>query len=462
MATDRIREELVAFVCGELDDADRARLETALQADPEMAAEARRLAEALLAVTPSRAASVAEDFNSRLRERLQKEGLGQSSAARHLHLPRAFRLKAGLAAAAAAVVIAAGLWMLLAPGGAGGIAFADVRRQIERTQTMTVTCVAQMKGMKKPMTMKMLFKYPGLMRQEMTVEPAAFLPPDANPPGFSPSTEPAAVEVIGIFDMVNLKALSLIPSQKKAMPFEFRNLPPEATEQSKKQDLLEQLKKVVAGEHQDLGEETIEGRKARGYRCKSPEMQQVTMDIWVDASTGTPLVVEQTMPESFGGIKVTMTDFVINPELDDSLFDTTVPEGYTVESQVVDWDAKEEDLIKGVGRLAKYCDGFFPHALTPTPELLRHLIELGKSEKLSEEEAKEFGTLIQKVMMFQLKTMRGGEFVYAGEGVKLGDKATPILWYKAKDTETYRVIYGDLHAEDAQTAPQRPATQPAE
>ena len=32
-------------------------------------------------------------------------------------------------------------------------------------------------------------------------------------------------------------------------------------------------------------------------------------------------------------------------------------------------------------------------------------------------------------------------------GVKLGDANTPIFWYRPKDSQTYHVIYGDLHAE---------------
>ena len=45
--------------------------------------------------------------------------------------------------------------------------------------------------------------------------------------------------------------------------------------------------------------------------------------------------------------------------------------------------------------------------------------------------------------------------------MKSGDKATPVLWYKAKDAKTYRVIYGDLHVEDAEKAPKPPTTRPA-
>lgn len=43
-----------------------------------------------------------------------------------------------------------------------------------------------------------------------------------------------------------------------------------------------------------------------------------------------------------------------------------------------------------------------------------------------------------------------GQWHYAGVGVKLGDATKPIFWYQPKDSATWRVIYGDLHVEDAQ------------
>jgi hypothetical protein len=42
-----------------------------------------------------------------------------------------------------------------------------------------------------------------------------------------------------------------------------------------------------------------------------------------------------------------------------------------------------------------------------------------------------------------------GKWYYRGRGVTLGAVETPIFWYRPKGSETYRVIYGDLHVEDA-------------
>jgi outer membrane lipoprotein-sorting protein len=316
-----------------------------------------------------------------------------------------------------------------------------------------------MKVMNKPMTMKMkmYFKSPGLMRQEITTEGGNTA---TAPVTSQTTTAPAAQRAFSIFDISNKKGVVLIPAQKKAIVYDLKNVPAGALDRPEQQNFLDTLKKAVAGEHEDLGEKTIDGRKLKGYRCKSALTK--TMDIWVDATTGRPVLVEQTLPEGMG--KSTMTDFVLNPKLDDSLFDTGVPEGYTVENQTLDFDVKEDQLIKGLSLFAKYCGGVFPKGLMPTPEFIGQMEKAKASMKTkpSMEEGKEFGLLLQKMMMFQIRTTQaGGEFVYAGGGVKLGDKATPILWYKAKAAKTYRVIYGDLHAEDAETAPKPPASQPA-
>ena len=37
---------------------------------------------------------------------------------------------------------------------------------------------------------------------------------------------------------------------------------------------------------------------------------------------------------------------------------------------------------------------------------------------------------------------------YAGCGVKLGDAEKVIFWYRPRDSETYRVVYGDLSVKD--------------
>jgi len=94
----------------------------------------------------------------------------------------------------------------------------------------------------------------------------------------------------------------------------------------------------------------------------------------------------------------------------------------------------------------------FPPSLEPV-EFAKIGSEMKKAGKVSGFE----GTEDEK-MKRMMKLARGMQFVmmmrpendwhYAAKGVKLGDAGTAICWYRPIDSDTYRVIYGDLIVED--------------
>jgi hypothetical protein len=47
-------------------------------------------------------------------------------------------------------------------------------------------------------------------------------------------------------------------------------------------------------------------------------------------------------------------------------------------------------------------------------------------------------------LQFQLKNAYG----YAPGNARLGDADKVLFWYRPKDSQKYRAIFGDLHAED--------------
>src|SRR5262249_34486483 len=109
-----------------------------------------------------------------------------------------------------------------------------------------------------------------------------------------------------------------------------------------------------------LGEKEIDGRRVVGFRYESA-LASVTL--WGDPATGYPVRIETT----WSGIprtEVAMTHFEINVDLKESLFDTTPPAGYTVQSLDVDEaDWSEPGLIKAFGTAAELGDGTFPESL---------------------------------------------------------------------------------------------------
>jgi hypothetical protein len=67
---------------------------------------------------------------------------------------------------------------------------------------------------------------------------------------------------------------------------------------------------------------------------------------------------------------------------------------------------------------------------------------------LSDDEETQLGQTIQNYLLFTRFFKGQGQWTYRGYGVTLGEKEIPIFWYRPQDSETYRVIYGDLHVED--------------
>jgi hypothetical protein len=60
----------------------------------------------------------------------------------------------------------------------------------------------------------------------------------------------------------------------------------------------------------------------------------------------------------------------------------------------------------------------------------------------------DLGLKLQNYLLF-IRFFKGqGDWHYAGNGVKLGDTDTAIFWYQPENSQTWRVIYGDLHVED--------------
>lgn len=67
---------------------------------------------------------------------------------------------------------------------------------------------------------------------------------------------------------------------------------------------------------------------------------------------------------------------------------------------------------------------------------------------LSNDEQTEIGLKLSRHLLF-IRFFKGeGQWHYAGSGVELGDVDTAIFWYQPKNSENYRVIYGDLHVEN--------------
>lgn len=211
---------------------------------------------------------------------------------------------------------------------------------------------------------------------------------------------------------------------------------------------------------ESLGERTVDGRKLLGFRFLAKSRQ---IDVWADPEKEIP--VEIVIPLQGAATQVVMKNYEFNIDLDESLFRTEVPAGYTVLDSELIRVPDEADLITSLRMGCECSDGEFPASLSPegigevTQRFISKLIEDADKSPANGQLSNE---QLQQVAMFG----RGFSFAtaqsinresgacYAGNGVKLNSSAQPVFWYKPPAAENYRVICADLSVKEFATAPQ--------
>ena len=201
------------------------------------------------------------------------------------------------------------------------------------------------------------------------------------------------------------------------------------------------------GQVEELGEQVIDGQKAVVFVGRG-QNEQVT--IWADPQTAHPIRIEAKIGQEFS---FTMKNFEFNADVDESLVSMDVPEGYTLQKTDVPLgNATEEDFIESLRIWAEIIgDGTFPEAIGSqrAMEDMPTLIQKVEAMQITEEQGTQIGMGFARGLMFhQMMENQGGQWHYAGAGVKLGDASKPIFWYQPQGAQTYRVISGDLSAKD--------------
>jgi hypothetical protein len=259
---------------------------------------------------------------------------------------------------------------------------------------------------------------------------------------------------IVIFDLAIPKTLLLSPDKKHAIEKMLEGEP------TTNFDLLHYVRAMQENPKEELDVKVIEQRKAKGFRSAT-EYNDIT--VWVDIETKLPVHVEVIHVRT--GRRISNSQFEFDVDMDESLFSTTAPEGYAVEKvgkgKVTELtkfarSTTEEDLVEGLRAVAIFLDGEFPPDIE-LRKLQAALREYIKQNNLSESEIKERLTPVSEKWtkahwyINQLRGyLRARDFHYSGGGVKLGDADKPVIWWQPEDSETYRVIYGDLSVRDVE------------
>jgi len=253
--------------------------------------------------------------------------------------------------------------------------------------------------------------------------------------------------VVSVIDLEAGRILSLTEEKQEAEYIDLEGLPSIPNYMDHLRNVITMLQDSPDFDVEQLGEQQIDGRDVIGFRATHPKVE---IAIWADPDTALPVRIEQ----SGGQMVVICKNLQFDVPMDESLFSMEAPQGYTVKEHQLDLlGSTEEDFIEGLRVRAEILgDGQFPDDVSVEAYLKQagEMVEKFKALDLSDEEETELGMKLGKHLLFirVFGVQSDGQWTYRGQGVTLGDAETPIFWYQPKESETYRVIYGDLRVED--------------
>ncbi len=334
---------------------------------------------------------------------------------------------------AAAIAAAVGLsYVALSPKAEATAVFAEAAQKIHDAHTLSYRMSLKMPGQEKPTMGREYYKDPGLVRSEFDAPQAAITIMDTN---------------LG-------KILTLDPSSKIALSQEWKlseDLRRKQRERAGNQ--VEQLRAMAGKEGKPAGKRKIGDVDAQGFVV---EIDGFTWTVWIDPERKFPILMETTVHIADMDAPVTMSDFQIDPKLDDSLFLLEPPQGYTLKKIDAPIALGEDALINLLRVYAETSGGTFP----PKPYDQAAFQKQFPKEKFKDPTDPQMIRVVQSMaasvvfLQFELKN----NFGYKADGVKLGDADKILFWYRKKGAEKYRAIFGDLHAEDvtADKLPEKP------
>jgi outer membrane lipoprotein-sorting protein len=251
-----------------------------------------------------------------------------------------------VAAAAIFILAFTGVAMLFQGGGGAAFAFAEFLAPVLESKTVKYKMIVEMKGPPgRTLTSEVMLLDGTRMRQVTEL--------------------PEMPKVVTIHDLSRGGSLMLVPASKTAtVVTSTRNHKDTTPEYGAVFVRLFQLVKEKPGafKHESLGEKEIDGRKVVGFHISS---QPHDLVLWGDPKSGLPVRVEMTSGIE-GSMKATLSDFVFNVDIDESLFSLEPPAGYTVTVQNVETDVsppEEKDLIEMFREYSELFDGVFPDSL---------------------------------------------------------------------------------------------------
>jgi hypothetical protein len=326
-------------------------------------------------------------------------------------------------AVAAVVALAIILGLSLFTGDGTGKAYAQAVDQLHRAHTLTFSMVT-MTGQKNMPTVRMdvAFSDTGRFRS-------------ATADGYVTVLEKAGN---------GAKGISLVPPTRSYVVFDMANVPDDPAKDP--WATIEKLRALPARASEALGPQRIDGRTLDGFTVQEDD---ATTTVWIDPKTG-QLVRTELQFAGAPGMNVILSDFQFDVPLDESFFSLTPPEGYVpVQVSADASQVNEKDLIEFLRFWSRWTvDASFPPTVSGV-ELPKVAVQMAREGKFVGPCPPGYDPEQQKDIMYRgmvfTAQLPGGTWRYAGQNVRFGDPAVPILWYQPMGSATCRVIYADLH-----------------
>ncbi|MCF7958374.1 MAG: hypothetical protein K9M57_08000 [Phycisphaerae bacterium] len=249
-----------------------------------------------------------------------------------------------------------------------------------------------------------------------------------------------------IIDLEEMKMLALSHTEKTATTVKLEGLGNIPNYLKLLQDTVVRMQDAEEFKVENQGLKSIDGHD---YVVFVAVGGNDTITIWCDPKTALPVRIKQKTPNML----IICDNLQFDIAFDESKFSMDVPEGYTVaDAGGIDFKkGSESGFIESLRIWAEIIeDGHFPDSINLQdivkigPKFEKGMKRAGFTKEQSAQSAMKFGQGIVFIRFFKGQ----GQWHYAGKGVELGDSSRPIFWYQPKDSETWRVIYGDLTVED--------------
>ncbi|WP_165074132.1 LolA family protein [Paludisphaera rhizosphaerae] len=340
-------------------------------------------------------------------------------------------------AAAAVLALTAGVAYLISPRVEATTAFTEAAAKLRDARTLSYVGKMQMRqaGQERPTDVHMAFyfKDPGLSRIE-TGDP---------------------LMGVNVLDASQGRILALDVVNKTALVQDWK-VPNNTKEKLAREAVggAEQIRSFAGKDGQPLGRRKIGDVEAEGFRV---EDSGFTWAVWVDPARKLPLLVETTVRIEGMDVALALSDFRIDPPLDDSLFQLAPPDGYRVRKLDTPLTGNlEESLVFLLRTYAEAADGSFPAKLDDSKAIHQ---KISKEKWAGPDDPKmiRFAQSVASSVVF-IQFVLKDAYGYAPDKVKLGEPDKILFWYRPKGGQAYRAIFGDLHAEDVpvERLPEKP------